>query len=316
MTSLELVPREALINSHGVRYSDFRATLLPKYSRLWLELLSGHLALLLLAGGLVIADRFISRFWLVTGLTGGVLMGYAVAYLLLFFHEAAHYNLARNRRLNDWLANLLIGSVVGQNIKNYRPIHFNHHRYLGTPDDPEHSYFNALSIRFLLETLTGIRPIKVMLSYREVTVKKQLSSRNQLWPLILGMGLNGMIVICAWLSGCLALALAWASSSLIFFPFFSGLRQLLEHRCEKADRETDSSRISHEAVTRMFQSGLIGSTLGGAGFSRHLLHHWDPQVSCTLLAELEAFLSDTQAGECLRMSKTTYFRTFIRLFKN
>jgi hypothetical protein len=57
----------------------------------------------------------------------------------------------------------------------------------------------------------------------------------------------------------------------------------------------------------------LGSTLGGAGFDRHLLHHWDPQVSYTRLPELERFLLNTKASAALS-AKESYISTFKRLF--
>ena len=33
--------------------------------------------------------------------------------------------------------------------------------------------------------------------------------------------------------------------------------------------------------------GPLASTLGGAGFNRHLLHHWEPKISYTRFRELE-----------------------------
>jgi hypothetical protein len=45
-----------------------------------------------------------------------------------------------------------------------------------------------------------------------------------------------------------------------------------------------------------------------------LLHHWAPQISCTRLRELEAYLMDTAAAPALRERQTTYARTFRALF--
>ena len=58
-----------------------------------------------------------------------------------------------------------------------------------------------------------------------------------------------------------------------------------------------------------------GATLGGAGFNRHLLHHWDPGVSCTQLAALEAYLAGTEAAPSLQQRRTTYAATARRLLR-
>jgi fatty acid desaturase len=109
------------------------------------------------------------------------------------------------------------------------------------------------------------------------------------------------------------LAVAWIAGTGLFLPFFTALRQILEHRSDAADPDADYSQIAHGEVTRMFSPGLLGSTLGGAGFNRHLLHHWDPQVSYTRLPELEQFLLATTASSAI-CAKESYFGTFKRLF--
>jgi fatty acid desaturase len=98
-------------------------------------------------------------------------------------------------------------------------------------------------------------------------------------------------------------------------PFLAAVRQILEHRSVAADPRADYRRVDHGVVNRMFGSGPIASTLGGAGFNRHLLHHWDPQVPCTRLAELERYLRGTAFAEVIRSAETTYLRTLRELFR-
>ena len=108
---------------------------------------------------------------------------------------------------------------------------------------------------------------------------------------------------------------AWVIGVIAWFPFFGVLRQILEHRDEYANPETDYTTAVHGAIHRLFGDGLLASTLGGAGFNRHLLHHWDPQVSYTRLRDLERFLMDTEGAAYLQAQKTSYTKTFWTLFK-
>ena len=109
-------------------------------------------------------------------------------------------------------------------------------------------------------------------------------------------------------------ALSWLGGIFIIFPFMASLRQLLEHRSELADSFTDYNSTDPPKISRMFGIGIIASTMGGAGFNRHLLHHWDPQVSYTRLKEVEYFLRDTPINEIMTLSKSTYIKTFFKLF--
>ncbi|MBM4257952.1 MAG: hypothetical protein FJ147_18930 [Deltaproteobacteria bacterium] len=82
-----------LVNKSGVTYQEFRKTLSPQWGRVWVQIALGWLALILLhilillfSGRHIVAD---------VGLVvvGAVLIGYVVAYLQLFLHEAAHSGL-------------------------------------------------------------------------------------------------------------------------------------------------------------------------------------------------------------------------------
>ena len=74
-------------------------------------------------------------------------------------------------------------------------------------------------------------------------------------------------------------------------PFFVSLRQTLEHRDEDAHPGSDYTRVDHGGdANRLFGDGPVANTLGSAGFNRHALHHWEPQVSLHRLRELERYL--------------------------
>ena len=94
----------------------------------------------------------------------------------------------------------------------------------------------------------------------------------------------------------------------------TALRQLLEHRGELPAPAEARAHVVCFATNRIFGDGILASTLGGAGFNRHLLHHWDPLISYTRLRELENFLLETEAEPYLRARQTTYWRTFGHLF--
>src|SRR5438477_8829826 len=141
------IDRTQLTNRAGVKYLEFRRTLTPRYGVVWAQLLGGYAALVAIGAAIVALNG--TRFGSGGAVVGGALLGYVVAYLQLFFHEATHYNIAKRPWTNDRMANLLIGSMVGQEVKAYRLVHFGHHRYLGTPSDTERTYSDPLNLPFL-----------------------------------------------------------------------------------------------------------------------------------------------------------------------
>lgn len=303
--------RQRLLAETGGEYLRFLDGLAPRYWRTWLDVLAGYACLVLVV--YLVGLPASGPAQIAATLPGMIAVGYGVAYLQLFLHEAAHYQLARDRRLNDRLCDALISWQAVTSIGRYRPIHFAHHRYLGTTLDTENSYFRPLGPRLIVETLAGVHALRILLN-RNRRLRGLAAGRagggRQLGPVIrgvLGHGAAGAGAY-AW-SGWPGL-MAWLLGVGSFFPLFATVRQLLEHRAADAEPATDYSLSNHGAFTRMFGRGPLAATLGGAGFNRHLLHHWEPQVPCTRLAELERYLSGTSAGPVMAARRSSYAAAF------
>ena len=311
-TGLAFLRRNALVDSAGVAFRDFRRTLTPRYGLVWVHIAMGYLALAL-TGAAVVLTADLAPPWLRVGVAA-LLIGFWQAFIQLFFHEAAHYNIAPDRRRNDRLANLFVGALHGLEIDSYRAVHFEHHRKLGTTMDSEPTYFDPLNMRFFARALLGIKAIEVLTNreaLRPHLPGMESVSRARVWrQRLLAAAIHGTVIGGALLTRQWALALAWAIGTVNVLPLFVALRALLEHRSEGADPHADYSTQAHGEVHRLFGDGPVASTLGGAGFNRHLLHHWEPQISYTRLPELERYLDDTAAAEQLDRRRGTYWQTF------
>lgn len=308
-----------LVDAGGVPYREFKAALNPRYGLIWLQIGLGYLVLVVVIAGLALWDPAGWLAVIAAGLAGGVPIGYTIASLSNFFHESAHYNLLPSRRANDNVTNLLMGWLYGLSIFSYREIHFQHHRALGTTMDSENSYFDPLRVRYLVAGLLGIKALRTLRRYGEVEDRRarsgQASTGNRpLWVLIAVAAhlliIGGSAALGAW-----AAAAAWAIGALAIFPFFASLRQVLEHRDEEADAAIDYRQVDHGATNRIFGDGPLASTMGSAGFNRHALHHWEPQVSYTRLRDLEDYLLDTELRSALLARQTSYRATLLRLLQ-
>jgi fatty acid desaturase len=308
--------KATLVDDKGVSYRDFRATLDPRWSAIWAQLGAGYAVLAGVVVGLSLWAPS-DAVGVAAALTGGLVIGYTIAFINNFFHESAHYNLLPSRRANDVVTNLLMAWLYGSSIDRYRRIHWHHHRTLGTTMDSENSYFDPLRVRYLVEGLLGIKMLRTLRRYVEVEQQRAGStpSAQRLGWLLLAAAVNGAIVIGLGVAGAWAAAGAWVLGELVFFPFFVSLRQTLEHRDEDADRETDYTRTDMGATNRLFGDGPVANTFGSAGFNRHALHHWEPQVSCTRLRELERYLARTELEPQLAERRTTYRNTLLRLLE-
>jgi len=301
--------RPQLIDGNGIRYDNFIKTLKPNYARIYLDITLGYAALIITMVAVTLAPH---RGLLVV--CGAVSVGFWIAYLQLFIHEGAHFNFSAEKEKSDFLCNIFIAWLIGTSVQQYRAVHFQHHRALGRTDDSEASYFFPLNIVFLAKAMFGVRVIEILTSRKAITDRPKTTGDGKKVGIV-GIAAHACIVFVAYLCGGLWSSTAWIFGVVMFFPLFGALRQLLEHRDPHSDSATNYFDNDHGAYTRMFGSDLFSSIFGGAGFNRHLLHHWEPQVSYTNLPQLEAYLLQTEAAPLIEMRRSSYFGTFASLFR-
>jgi fatty acid desaturase len=313
--------RTNAVNGQGVAMSDFIGTLSPRFWIVYRDISVGYLLIAATVTAAAVAERS-GLPAIAVALATSISIGYWIAYLQLFIHEGAHWNLAKKRATNDLLANLVICWWTGQEIDSYRKVHLQHHRSLGDVDDSERTYFLPLNPAFILKGISGALVLAVFATRKSVattTNRRQGGSaangaRKRRLMLIAGVLAHTVIVGALAYLGLWGTALGWIIGVGCLFPFFGALRQLLEHRSENARPEVDYRTVAHGAYTRMFGTGWVDSTFGAAGFNRHLLHHWSPAISYTRLGDLERFLLDTPVKSIIDARRTTYFQAFRSLF--
>jgi fatty acid desaturase len=55
----------------------------------------------------------------------------------ILLHDASHYAVFKNKRLNDWVGNWLGAYPIMQDMLRYRPYHLTHHLHTGLDEDPD-----------------------------------------------------------------------------------------------------------------------------------------------------------------------------------
>jgi len=317
MISLEGIRFSEVLNESGVRYDAFRKMLNARYSVVWRDISIGYALLIgTVTAFLLLESRLgIQSVTLFVLPFAALLTAFWIAYLQLFVHEAAHYNIHPDKKKNDLLANIFLCSLLGVHIKSYRLTHAKHHVRLGMPDDTEHSYFNRLTFPLILRLLSGLHVMYILKSRNTVqNGQTEESLRLSRRALIVGAVLNVTLLSVLLALGFWLTALLWVAAVLVFYPFFATLRQILEHRGEEYQTDINFFEVPHGKNSRIFKTGLFTFFLGGAGFDRHLLHHWDPAISYTRLKDVEEFLMQTEkCGSLVSASKQSYFEAFAKL---
>ncbi len=312
--NLEGIRFEEVADSNGMTYAEFRKNLHPRYSTVLFDTGKGYFFLLLIAGSTIMLTNKIYWYWWIVTAVSSILIGYVAAYLALFIHEAGHFNVHPSKKINDRLATLFLCLPFGLSLKSYRKIHWQHHVHLGTPLDTEVSYFNALTKMFFLETFTGIHLLKTIIRKESKSILTNVQIRQSRLMLLAGLFLHGMILFAAIITGNWPFAITWILGFGVFFPFFATIRQILEHRDELAMHTTNFYKQAHGKLSRLFVHTVLSSSFGSAGFTRHMIHHWDPVISYTRLKEIEEFLLNCEkTAPVIRSSRTTYSRVFKKL---
>ena len=305
--------RSAIVTPDGRTYRELRSDLEPRWAWVWADLGAAVAAVVFAP---VVAARFERRLGgrgVLVAPAAAVTIGAAVHRLGHFLHEGAHFNVAPGKTFNDRLTNATVGVVVLTDVRAYRPLHMKHHRKLGQDDDPERSYFEPLDGRFVFRSLNGTR---VLFGMRQRLAPEELDGPrpSKLVPLA-GAVFHAANVVGLLRSNRRVTAAAWVIGVAGIYPLLNSTRQLLEHRDESAGWGLPSDQVARRVVTRMFTKGLLSPIIGGVGFNRHLLHHWDASVSYTCLPELERRLRPTAAGRIMAARDSTYSGTLQRMWR-
>ena len=312
--NLENIGFHEVQNQQGETYAEFRKKLTPDYKAVTKDLLKGYLSLLFILLVAIFLQRF-GKFYFLFMLPSVFLLGYCLAYLHLFIHEAAHYNIHPDRKKNDWLSDLFIGVFFGIRVTNYRKTHWQHHQHLGTTGDSEHTYYHPLNLFFLLKSITGLHVLSVVAERKRITSENR-NTRSTFKYIAYVILFHTSLLAILYITGGWKVICMWLVALLCVFPLLAALRQLLEHRDEHALEQTDFAKADHGKVTRLFGNSLLANSFGAAGFNRHLIHHWDPVISYTRLKDVEMFLSNAPTtSQYISESRTGYIKTFVSLFK-
>jgi fatty acid desaturase len=245
--------------------------------------------------------------------------------LLNVIHEGAHYLIAKNRRFNDVFTNAVAGCFFLVDVDQYRITHIRHHKDLGGPEDPENAHMDKLDFSWLAAAFSGFGAISKLLKRKQfrnkLSFQKEVS--HILVPLV-GVLVHAILLTALFLFAPINVFIIWILATYIVAPGLGLLRNLLEHKyVEAVDANIWAqllgvSKISENptknVTTRTFTTSVLSRLYGSMGFTRHLLHHWDPSISFTNLEKVHSFLLETSIGPALQRTNTTFTSTFKHLW--
>jgi len=249
--------------------------------------------------------------------------------LFVLAHEAAHYRLFPNRRVNDLIGRLLAASV-GLSMCSYRVVHRLHHNHLYGDQDPDialHGGYprgKAYLVRKLVADVFGLTAWK---TYRyflgsptanvntgvaqrpldDTLPALRQAARNDRW-LVAGvqLGLPVCIVMLFGWEGFAMYVLLWIVPAITVLQAILRVRAICEH----------GAPSGYDSAMQAARTTIVGPVLRFALFPHHvnyhIEHHLYPAVPQYNLARLHAEL--TQRGILSAAEVRSFGATWRRVF--
>jgi fatty acid desaturase len=218
--------------------------------------------------------------------------------LLLLVHEASHFLFSRDRARNDRVANWTCAYPIGITVERYREVHLEHHRHLGTADDPDFDYYRgALTpgglARKVVAGALGLKGLATILFYFvpraaerwHPSLRGRPAARASSPVSLAGVAAAQVALLAAFaLAGRpLLYAVVWLAPLLTLVPLANQLRTLAEH-----------ASLDGAPVTRTVLTGVVGRVLlAPVLFFYHYEHHLHPSVPFYRLPELHRRLRES-----------------------
>ena len=73
--------------------------------------------------------------------------------LAVQIHEAAHYHLFKNQKINDKFCNLFASYWIPNDVESYRVNHLKHHRFLHSENDPDKELYSIQKMKMIIRLI-------------------------------------------------------------------------------------------------------------------------------------------------------------------
>lgn len=184
----------------------------------------------------------------------------------IIVHDCAHHALFASRKANEQVGQWLAGYPMNTSLAKYRSYHLKHHRFAGTPQDPDIAFVHAYPItrtslrRKFARDLTGRTGLRDLLrELRGFRVAQQ-------WPwLAFHVGLFAVLALAG---GWWAYGLWWAAL-LFVYPAIVRLRQIGEHGVAEERGDLDPRRNTSTTTAHWWEKLFVAPN----DVHYHLEHH-------------------------------------------
>ncbi len=244
------------------------------------------LATLAWTWGLIIAAFAIAIVWPnpATILLGVIILAGRQLGLGIINHDCAHYAFFKSRALDEFVGHWLAGAPMNISLKAYRAYHLRHHKYAGTPDDPDIGFVSNYPVspaslkRKFMRDLTGRTGLRDTLR----KLRAFRLSRHYPW-LVFHILLLGTLSAL----GAPWAYLMWWAAEIFVYPAIVRLRQIGEHGTAIDRSQLDPRMNTGTTIAPWWQKVLIAPN----NVNYHLEHHFLASIPPYNLRQVHALLA-------------------------
>lgn len=251
------------------------------YKKQWLRPLLGILRVYTLLILVIAIAINLGGFWLIPAI---VIIGALQHAMSILQHEAVHTLLFPNKKINEFVGTYLISYPIGFSL-DYRKVHLNHHRYLGTESDPDETNYRdfpntkSALIKKIIFEFSGLSALKQFLGS---------NSNGASQGHFIGIALTQFIIFCIFflVKSPFLYFVLWLIPLVTVTKGLAQIRNLAEHLVRKEP-------ISGAERIRTFKSSRVERFfLAPFNFNYHAEHHWYPMVPYYNLPSLRKIIKD------------------------
>ncbi len=235
--------------------------------------------------GLIAAAFAIAIVWTnpFTILLGILILGGRQLGLGIINHDCAHHAFFKNKAVDDFVGEWLVGAPMNISLAAYRAYHLKHHKYAGTPDDPDIVFVKNYPVpreslvRKFKRDLTG------QTGFRDTLFKlrKFRWSRNWKWAAFHVLLLATLTAV-----GAPWAYLMWWAAEIFVYPGIVRLRQIGEHGTAIDRTQLDARLNTGTTVAPFWQRVFVAPN----NVNYHLEHHLLASIPPYNLGKLHSLL--------------------------
>ena len=245
-------------------------------------------------------------------------------------HEASHFLVSKNNKLNDFFGNYLCAFPIGVNFAGFRSGHNNHHVNTATPNDSPTDLDKYRVVdtkkfdlyKLFIKDLVGISALEVFLSYgknKTDTVNIEKKSKKKFFLFLTKLSLTQLLILALFGFNIINYILFWIIPLISPHMFLMRIRGLAEHGQSNQLGCTAETNSAGTFYTRSFltevnsyKSAIVvfleKILIGSFNVNFHHEHHIFPNIPWYNLKKLSKLISkNVQKNN----SSTTYRKGYV-----